>query len=134
MGTFAFRVILPVACPPFPWAYLSHLWPDRHSGCCNHCCCLPYSTFTFIISCFACFKVGCSVWIMSWLGLLASLLYLAISSKPNMTDRKIKELNTTLFLDEIKKRVAVPENQVMEFLELWEFKSFKRNEFISRAG
>ncbi|RYD75067.1 MAG: Crp/Fnr family transcriptional regulator [Sphingobacteriales bacterium] len=51
-----------------------------------------------------------------------------------MTDKKIKEFDTTIFLEEIRKRVSVDESQLMEFLSLWEFKTFKRNEFISSAS
>ncbi|MES2655565.1 MAG: Crp/Fnr family transcriptional regulator [Bacteroidota bacterium] len=46
----------------------------------------------------------------------------------------MKEIDTTLFLEELQKRVVVPEGQYEEFLSLWEFKKFKRNEFILQEG
>lgn len=48
--------------------------------------------------------------------------------------KKIKEYQTTLFLEEIQKRITVPEGQYEKFLALWESKEFKRNEFILKAG
>lgn len=48
--------------------------------------------------------------------------------------KKIKENDTTLFLEELQKRVVIPEGQFEQFLELWEFKKFKRNEIILNAG
>jgi CRP-like cAMP-binding protein len=48
--------------------------------------------------------------------------------------KKIKEYDTTLFLEELQKRVLIPEGQFEQFLDLWEFRKFKRNEFILRAG
>ena len=49
----------------------------------------------------------------------------------------MNNLNTNyknLFLEELQKRVSIPEGQFEQFLELWEFKTFKRNEFILNAG
>lgn len=40
----------------------------------------------------------------------------------------------TLFREEIRKRVDVPDESLDDFTGLWEFKKFKRNEFIQRAG
>ena len=54
--------------------------------------------------------------------------------KSGMVNKKIKEFDNTLFLEEIWKRVSVPESEVMAFLELWEHKTYKRNAFISVAG
>jgi CRP-like cAMP-binding protein len=51
-----------------------------------------------------------------------------------MPDKKANEPDTTLFLEELRKRVNVSQEQLMEFLKLWEFKKYKRNEFILRAG
>jgi len=48
--------------------------------------------------------------------------------------RDIKEYDRNLFLEELQKRVAIPEGQFEKFLELWEFKKFNRNEFILKAG
>ncbi len=48
-----------------------------------------------------------------------------------MTELKIQDRN--LFLEELQKRVAIPEGQFEDFLELWEFKKFKRNAFILNA-
>jgi CRP-like cAMP-binding protein len=39
-----------------------------------------------------------------------------------------------LFLEELQKRVIIPEGEYDKFLALWEFKKFKKNEFISKAG
>ncbi len=38
--------------------------------------------------------------------------------------------NTLIFLQEIQKRIVIPEGQFEKFLELWEFKKFNRNEII----
>lgn len=49
----------------------------------------------------------------------------------------MSELNKShkaLFLEELQKRVVVPEGEFEKFLELWEFKSFNRNECILKAG
>jgi len=48
--------------------------------------------------------------------------------------KKMSEFDPSLFLEEIKKRVHVPQDQLEEFLKFWEFRKFKRNEFILRAG
>ncbi len=47
---------------------------------------------------------------------------------------KIREFDTTIFQEEIKKRVTVPEGHFEKFLDLWEYKKFARNEFILKAG
>ncbi|MCE3279701.1 MAG: putative transcriptional regulator, Crp/Fnr family [Bacteroidetes bacterium] len=44
------------------------------------------------------------------------------------------KIDTTIFLEELRKRVTVPEGEFEKFLELWEFKKYKRNEFILKAG
>ncbi len=51
-----------------------------------------------------------------------------------MAKEKINEVDTTLFIEEIKKRVNVSKEQLDAFLKLWEFKTFKKNEFILHAG
>lgn len=48
--------------------------------------------------------------------------------------KKIKEFDSTLFLEELQKRISIPEGEFEKFFELWEFKHFKRNEFILKAG
>ncbi|OFY86012.1 MAG: hypothetical protein A3K10_14340 [Bacteroidetes bacterium RIFCSPLOWO2_12_FULL_31_6] len=48
--------------------------------------------------------------------------------------RDIKEYDRTLFLEELQKRVTIPEGQFEKFLELWEFKKFKRNEIILKSN
>lgn len=48
--------------------------------------------------------------------------------------KKSKELDTTLFLEELQKRIVIPEGQFEKFLDLWEFQKFNRNEFILKAG
>ncbi|MEY3416643.1 MAG: hypothetical protein RL711_1167 [Bacteroidota bacterium] len=50
-------------------------------------------------------------------------------------NKAIKPLHdTSLFLEEIQKRIAIPEGAYEQFLALWEVKKFKRNEMIMRAG
>jgi len=51
-----------------------------------------------------------------------------------MTEKKKNEYDTTLFLEELQKRIAIPEGEFEKFVELWEYKKFKRNEFILKAG
>lgn len=41
--------------------------------------------------------------------------------------------DASLFLEELKKRVDVPAEQYEGFLQLWEFKKVKRNDFIQRS-
>lgn len=48
--------------------------------------------------------------------------------------KKTEKTDFSLFLEELQKRVAIPEGEYEKFLELWEFKKFGRNEFISKAG
>ena len=47
---------------------------------------------------------------------------------------KLKASVILLFREEIQKRIKVSEDQIAEFLKLWEFRTFKRNEFILKAG
>jgi CRP-like cAMP-binding protein len=42
--------------------------------------------------------------------------------------------DTTIFLEELQKRIAIPEGQYEAFLQLWEYKYFKKNEMIQEAG
>ncbi len=51
-----------------------------------------------------------------------------------MTKTPNTNFDSTLFLEEIKKRVNVSQEQLDAFLKLWEFKKFKKNEFILNAG
>jgi CRP-like cAMP-binding protein len=52
-----------------------------------------------------------------------------------MSDKKeIGKIDTSLFLEEIQKRVVIPEGEFEKFLALWEFKKFNRNKFILKAG
>lgn len=52
-----------------------------------------------------------------------------------MSEKKeIRKYDTALFLEELQKRVAIPEEEFEKFLALWEFKKFNRNEFILQAG
>ncbi|MDQ3047778.1 MAG: Crp/Fnr family transcriptional regulator [Bacteroidota bacterium] len=52
-----------------------------------------------------------------------------------MSDRKnIQEVDTSLFLEEIQKRVNIDKAKYDDFLKLWEFRKFARNEFILTAG
>jgi len=50
--------------------------------------------------------------------------------------KELKKLtsDTSLFLEEIKKRIVIPEGEYEQFLALWEIKKFKRNEIIMKAG
>lgn len=47
---------------------------------------------------------------------------------------ELKKHDTTLFLEELQKRVTIPAGEFEKFLALWEFKKFNRNEFILCAG
>src|SRR6478609_8528912 len=51
-----------------------------------------------------------------------------------MLNEKVKEFDITVFLEELRKRIDIPEGEFEKFCELWEFKKFKRNEFILKAG
>ena len=52
-----------------------------------------------------------------------------------MADKKaVKESDSTIFREELEKRISIPEGQFEQFLNLWEYKKFKRNEFILKAG
>ena len=42
--------------------------------------------------------------------------------------------NKAIFLSEIEKRTKIPEGEFEAFYNLWEFKKFKRNEFLLKAG
>lgn len=46
---------------------------------------------------------------------------------------EVNKSNTSVFLEEIEKRVVIPEGQFEEFLSLWEFKMFNRHEIILKA-
>ena len=46
----------------------------------------------------------------------------------------LKKYDTSIFLEELQKRVPMPEEEFEKFIELWEFKTFKRNEFVQIAG
>lgn len=43
-------------------------------------------------------------------------------------------IDTGIFIEEIKKRVNVSDDQIANFVRLWEFKSFEKNELILNAG
>ncbi|MBC7696493.1 MAG: Crp/Fnr family transcriptional regulator [Burkholderiales bacterium] len=52
-----------------------------------------------------------------------------------MSEKKeVRKYDTALFLEEIQKRVAIPEGEFEKFLTLWEFRKFNRNEFILQSG
>ena len=48
--------------------------------------------------------------------------------------KEIQKHDTALFLEELQKRVVIPEGEFEKFLTLWEFRKFNRNEFILQAG
>jgi CRP-like cAMP-binding protein len=48
--------------------------------------------------------------------------------------KKPKESDTSIFLEELQKRISIPEGEYEKFLALWEAKTFKKNEFILKAG
>ncbi len=48
--------------------------------------------------------------------------------------KKTEKPDTNLFLEELQKRITIPEGEYDEFLTLWEYKCFKKNEFIQKAG
>ena len=45
-----------------------------------------------------------------------------------------ESFDTTIFLEEIKKRVNVSNEEIDAFIQLWKFRKYKKNEFISKAG
>ncbi len=47
--------------------------------------------------------------------------------------KTINETNTNIFLEEIQKRIVIPEGEFEKFLALWEFKKFNRNEMILKS-
>lgn len=52
-----------------------------------------------------------------------------------MSEKKeIRKYDTALFLEELQKRIVIPEGEFEKFLALWDFKKFNRNEFILQAG
>jgi CRP-like cAMP-binding protein len=50
-----------------------------------------------------------------------------------MPQKKKANFDSTLFFDELKKRADLPLSVYEKFLELWEHKTFKKNEIILRA-
>jgi CRP-like cAMP-binding protein len=44
------------------------------------------------------------------------------------------QFDSTIFLEELKKRISIPEGQFDKFLQLWEYRQYKKNEFILKAG
>lgn len=44
--------------------------------------------------------------------------------------KELNKYNTSIFQEEIQKRIVIPEGEFEKFLELWEFKKFNRNEII----
>ncbi len=52
-----------------------------------------------------------------------------------MAEKKsTQNFDVSIFLEELKKRIDVSDEQLNEFLKFWEFKKFKRNEFILKGG
>jgi len=49
-------------------------------------------------------------------------------------NKEIRKYDTTLFIEELQKRVVIPEGEFEKFLALWEFRKFNRNKFILQAG
>lgn len=48
--------------------------------------------------------------------------------------KKSNSNDSGLFVEELKKRVNVSEEEINDFIELWENKTFKKNEYILKAG
>lgn len=48
--------------------------------------------------------------------------------------KRVNEFDSSLFYEELEKRATFTDDQYQQFLKLWEFKKFKRNEFILKAG
>ena len=46
----------------------------------------------------------------------------------------IHQIDTTLFKEELEKRIAIPEGAFEQLLELWEYHTFKKNEVIMQAN
>src|ERR1700750_2207779 len=45
-----------------------------------------------------------------------------------------KEIDITIFIEEVKKRVSVTVEEIERFALLWEHQAFKRNEFVLKTG
>ncbi|GAA4466037.1 Crp/Fnr family transcriptional regulator [Nemorincola caseinilytica] len=45
-----------------------------------------------------------------------------------------RDIDITIFIEELKKRVTVSTGEVERFAQLWDHREYKRNEFIQRAG
>lgn len=48
--------------------------------------------------------------------------------------KEIGKHDTSIFLEELLKRVEIPEGEFEKFLALWQFQKFNKNEFILKAG
>ncbi len=55
--------------------------------------------------------------------------------RKNMPEkRKVTPQDTSLFQEELQKRITIPNGEYEAFLALWEYKTFKKNEFIQKAN
>ncbi|MES2779526.1 MAG: Crp/Fnr family transcriptional regulator [Bacteroidota bacterium] len=45
----------------------------------------------------------------------------------------VHQIDTSLFREELEKRITIPEGAFEQLLELWEYRSFKKNEVIMKA-
>lgn len=44
------------------------------------------------------------------------------------------KIDIAIFIEEVKKRINVTTEEIEHFLELWEWREFKRHEMIHKAG
>src|SRR6476646_1335047 len=51
----------------------------------------------------------------------------------NQIMKEANKNNIDIFLEEIQKRTAIPEGEFEDFLKLWEFRKFCKNEVILRS-
>lgn len=50
------------------------------------------------------------------------------------TSAPLNTIDTNIFLEELQKRITIPNSEYEHFLNLWEVKVFKKNQFILEAG
>ena len=44
------------------------------------------------------------------------------------------DIDTTIFIEEVKKRTNIPTEEIELFLHLWDVREYKRNDFVLKAG
>ncbi|MES2560042.1 MAG: Crp/Fnr family transcriptional regulator [Bacteroidota bacterium] len=51
----------------------------------------------------------------------------------NNNKSSIRQIDTSIFREELEKRIQIPEGAFEQLLELWEYRTFKKNEIIMHA-